>query len=454
MTAVSYLWAGAATTSSLQAVFCLDGSASVRAAFSTTADFAAPTYSGTVSTDANNFARPGDVTGLTADTRYYYAAEIDGALDLTHVGRARTQPLAGTIRMTFGSCWAGTGQGGATTPDHPVGAAVAAQDAHVHLFLGDLGYPNNVLASETPYRTNYALLHSSPNFALMASSVAFDYVWDDHDFGPDNSNSTAAGRTQAATVYRQAVPHHPLSDTGAIYHAFDAGPSVRVVVTDLRYYRSPDTDPDGPDKTMLGATQKQWLKDEWLAAKNAGKLIVWCSSSVWCIDGAYTTQGINADGDHWGAFTTERAELDDFRSENDVTDIMILFGDSHSIEYRLAVDYSAAQNVPAPCYGAAAYSRTPAYRPAAWDATSAPSDADGHYGAIEITPHPTGGWTVAADFHEVDVSTGADSIAFSAPEVSFSLAPPPLEAGLYAIEVDGEPMAVSIDGVPYYVQYG
>lgn len=445
MTAVSYVWCGAVTPTTAEPVFVLDGPATVRAVVSADADFTAPVYSSPVVADANNTARC-PVAGLSPGVRYYYAAEIGGTLDTVKVGRVWTAPVAGPLRLTFGSCWAGPGQGGATADyNHPVGAAVAAADPHLHIFDGDFGYPNNNTASATPYRTNYALMHSVPNVATMARSVGWILGYSDHDSGPDNANSTHVGVPFAASVYGQMAPHYTLPDTTATYQSVVLSEiGVRIIVTDHRRYRSPDANTDNSSKTQLGATQKQWLKDQWLAARNADQLIVWVTEQIWCIDGAFTTSGINADGDHWGAFSTERAELDNYRSVNGIRDMVILSGDGHQISYRNAVDYSTTQDVPVPCYSAAAYSRTAAFRPADWDQTSASSDADGHYGLLTISPQFGGGWAVDCEFHEVHPTTGDDSVAFAAPRQRFSVVDP----GLYT--VGG--LAVNVGGVPHYVQ--
>lgn len=451
MTGVSYMWCGAPTTTTLRPAFVLDGpAASVRGAFSRKPNMAPPlTYTAAVTPDAQHACQPGDATGLYPNTRYYYAAEVDGVLDRANVARAKTMPTLGRpLALTFGSCWAAPSQGSAHLPDHPVGNAIVAQHdagANLHIFAGDFGYPNINTNDPARYRANYAEMCGIPAVAAIARSCAWDLVWDDHDFGPDNSNRTAPGRASAAAVYRQVVPQFDLPDSaGAIYHAYNMTPDVRVITTDLRYYRSPDSDPDDASKTMLGAEQKAWLKEEWLAAKNAGQLIVWVNTQIWCIDGPYATQGLNADGDHWGTFSTERAELDNYRAANGITDMVILTGDAHQICYRTGTDYSTAKTVPTPVFAAAAYSRTPAYRSGAWEACSPPAEGDGHYGVLRIARGESGGHLVDCDFHLVDPATGADTIEFSAPQQRFGMA----TAGLYSIGGQG----ANVGGGPQLVR--
>lgn len=421
---VNYLWCGAPTSSSLRPVVVLTASAtSVRVAFSKNSDLSQPIWSSSVTPDSLFACRPGSVSGLDSDTRYYYAAEIDGVLDTVNVARARTlPPYRAPLKITFGSCWAATGQQYHGVENHPVGSAVAAQHdagANMHLFAGDMGYLDDQIADPNPYNDNFIKLHAMPHFKNMARAAAWDCVWDDHDFGGNDSNSGFSNKVLAASSWRQFVPNYDLPVSDAIYHSFNVTPEVRVVVTDLRYFRDNDTVTDGPAKTMMGATQKAWLKDQWLSAKNAGQLIIWVTSSMWCIDGSYGSQGTNADGDGWWRFVDERTELDNFRAANGITDMIILTGDGHQIAYRNRCDYSDSKTVPVPTYAAAAYSRRPAFRPAAWDRTSTPMEGDGHYGMLVITPLPLRGWNVSCEFHRVDVVTGQDRVEF-ATDTSFS----------------------------------
>jgi hypothetical protein len=450
MPAVAYMWCGRPAVSSLQPRFVLDGAGTVRAAVSATADFAAPVYSAAVATDAQFVAKTAPVTGLAAGTRWYYAPEINGTLDLSNVGRARTLPASGPLRVTFGSCWSGPGQTGVTsTPDHPVGAAVAAKDADLHIFHGDMGYPDIGVNDQTLFRANYALMHGLANFRTMMRNLTFDYIPSDHDATPNNGDSTSPGLPAFQTVYRQVIPSHDLPDTTGVYHSFTSGDGrVRFVSTDLRSYRTPNSATDNTAKTMLGTVQKQWLKDQWLAAKQAGQLIVWVSEQIWCIDGTYVTSGINTDNDHWGAFTTERAELDNYRASNGIKNMVILCGDGHQISYRRNVDYSTAGGVGVPVYSAAAYSRTQAYRPGAWEQTSAAADADGHYALMTVTPLAGAGFDVGVEFHDVSTA-GVDVVAFSAPSVQLGVPAP----GTYAVRTSDGKLAVPLKaGVRNYIQ--
>lgn len=93
---------------------------------------------------------------------------------------------------------------------------------------------------------------------------------------------------------------------------------------DTRFQRTPDTAPDTADKTMLGATQKQWLKNSLATSTAAWKIIVSTVSA-----NKHSRPG---NIDHWGSFVTEANELKDFLAAdpNLADSTVMVTGDLHS----------------------------------------------------------------------------------------------------------------------------
>jgi alkaline phosphatase D len=125
-------------------------------------------------------------------------------------------------------------------------------------------------------------------------------------------------------VYDQAVPHYKLATSaGPIYQSFRVG-RCQFIMTDLRSKRDKSNQWNYVGKTMMGAEQKAWFKQEILKA-NADPtvaLIFWVTSVPW--------GGAPASDDHWAAYNDERMELADFFKANSVTRLFLLFGDEHS----------------------------------------------------------------------------------------------------------------------------
>jgi alkaline phosphatase D len=84
------------------------------------------------------------------------------------------------------------------------------------------------------------------------------YTYDDHDI---LKNDAWPGQTYGALTWEEGVsifaeqtPRSPLP-----YRTFRHGKDVQIWVVEGRQYRSANTNPDGPAKTILGAEQKAWL---------------------------------------------------------------------------------------------------------------------------------------------------------------------------------------------------
>lgn len=260
------------------------------------------------------------MTDLKPDTAYYYAFEVAGTVDRSKQGQFRTltdRPFSFTFAV--GSC----AQTGST---HRVFDTIRAHEPLFLLHTGDLHYADITENDLGLYQAALRAALTAPPQAALYRSAPVVYIWDDHDYGPNNSDATAPGREAARLTYQQYVPHYPLAageGNVALYHAFTVG-RVRFIVTDLRSERTPNFAPDDASKSMLGETQKLWLKQELLAAKGRYKLIVLVSSVPWIAPS-------QAGADHWGGFSRERQEIADFIESNDIQGMLMLSGDAHML---------------------------------------------------------------------------------------------------------------------------
>ncbi|MBM3866040.1 MAG: alkaline phosphatase family protein [Verrucomicrobia bacterium] len=280
--------------------------------------------------------------GLKSATSYHYS--VGGA-----AGRVSTLPPRGPASFTLAlSSCSGTGSA------HEVFRAIAAHAPLFFLHMGDLHYEDIAVNDAAVFHAAIDRALTSPTQGILFRSTAVNYMWDDHDFGPNNSNRASPSREASRRVYREVVPHHPLviGENGPVYHAFSVG-RVRFILTDLRSERSPLTVPNGPARSMLGPAQKAWLKAELLAARNTHALTVWVNSVPWI--GADTGSEYE---DRWTGFVTERAELSAFLEEHGVRNLCVLSGDAHM----LAID-DGANNL----YGPSGRPLFPVFQAAALD---------------------------------------------------------------------------------------
>ncbi|MFQ5607549.1 MAG: alkaline phosphatase D family protein, partial [Candidatus Zixiibacteriota bacterium] len=204
------------------------------------------------------------------------------------------------------------------------------------------------------FRNAFQFVLNSATQSALHRSTPIEYIWDDHDYGPNNSDSTARGRQAARLTYREYVPHYPLAERdpfGAIYHSFTIG-RARFIVCDARSARSPAGATDDAEKTMLGKTQKAWFKRQLLDARNRGQLIVWANSLPWI--------GTNGD-DGWYRYTHERRELANFIKDSLITRLCMISGDAHmtAIDDGANSDYADGGGAGFPVMHAAPLHRTP-----------------------------------------------------------------------------------------------
>ncbi|ETW04391.1 hypothetical protein H310_04674 [Aphanomyces invadans] len=267
-------------------------------------------------------------TGLTPGASIAYEIRYDESTVVKRSARSvRLPPSPGapvSFKFAFSSC-------ADEDSDPEVFQQIASHDPQFFVHMGDLHYANLEVNDVNAFRGAYESMFASPaGQAMLKMELPMAYMWDDHDFGPDNSDSTAPGRPASLLAYREYVPHYPLhrpnDPLDTIQQVFTIG-RVRFIVTDLRSQRTPNDAPDVPSKTILGADQKQWFKDQVRAATTSTDvgLIVWVNTMPW-ID----------DERKWGHFTHEQKDLVAFFATQDLVSVplVIISGDAHM----LAVD--------------------------------------------------------------------------------------------------------------------
>jgi alkaline phosphatase D len=257
------------------------------------------------------------IDGLKPATKYFYAVALDGAAAM-----ARPYPSfvtapeagkAGKTRIAFSSC---TGRYGYLTA--AIWAEMSARTRFdLLLMLGDNHYADST--APEPQRRAYYDHRQTLGYAEITRRVPTYAIWDDHDFGPNDSGASAEGKEISLRTFQQfwANPSYGQNDDPGIYYKFSRG-DIDFFMLDSRYHRSANRMVDEGTKTMLGARQLAWLKREVLASRAKVKFIA-CGSE-W---------EKNGHADSWTSFPRERDEIFGFLRENDVQGVILLSGDRH-----------------------------------------------------------------------------------------------------------------------------
>ena len=264
------------------------------------------------------FAATIEVTGLRAATRYFYDVQLDGEVVTPRPAAsfvtAPAPGAAGKLRFAFVSCVGYRGYMAAAG----WGEMAEQRNFDLVLMLGDNHYANT--SDLAKQRADYTMHRKVAGFRELAAQVPFVGIWDDHDFGPNNSDGTLPGKENSLRAFKEfwanaafGEPENP-----GCYHRFSRG-DVDFFMLDVRYYRSPDNAPkDDPGKTMLGAKQMEWLKRELKASKAKVKFIAAGSE--------FQTNGTE---DSFAVYAAERRALLDFLKAEIGDGVVFLSGDRH-----------------------------------------------------------------------------------------------------------------------------
>jgi alkaline phosphatase D len=265
---------------------------------------------------SNDFTAVTVVDGLSPATSYYYRLRIDGVLDRYQPlpYRTRTAPRGrSAFRAAFGSCARLQ-----IDTEQRIFSVAQALEPDLMFFIGDNIYADSTApeALADLYRRQREIERVKP----LIRSVPSLAIWDDHDFGINDSDRTNPIREQSLRLFRQywANPSGGLPNTPGIFFKYAYG-GVDFFFLDGRYYRDPGDAPDGPGKTMLGAEQKAWLKDALRDSRAPFKVLV--------SGGGFSKAESN--GDSWAVYRNERDEIFDFIRDNRIDGVFGISGDSH-----------------------------------------------------------------------------------------------------------------------------
>lgn len=298
---------------------------------------------------------------LRPDRPYWY--RFHTATAQSPVGRFRTLPPPDSrapVRIGVYSC-----------QDYENGfyaahRAMAAEDLHLVVCVGDYIYeraaPGGVRQDRTgtngdgeaqtlaEYRQKYRLYQSDPDLQAMHASHAHLAFWDSHDVetvegpSPDVDQYGKARRVPLAERTRAGMlaflEHLPQRHPRArvpIYRTLRIGRTAELLLTDETLHHSPYPcafsfppqpcpQADDPALTMLGATQKAWLKDRLRASQATWKLYLGGTMMM----GLELGQGRPFNVAQWDGFRAERQELCEFLLAEGVRDVVRLSGDIHT----------------------------------------------------------------------------------------------------------------------------
>lgn len=284
---------------------------------------------------ARDFPHTGTVTlsGLRPNALVHYEVRVDGrtvparaaqvfyTMPAEHP-RANDSTRVAGFSVAFGSC-IHPGR----LPSQPIFSRALQVRPRAFLFIGDINYmpgrdegygSDRETVRYTMAGYHREIRHVADVRALMASTPSYG-IWDDHDYGPNNSDRTFAWRDDTLHMHTRywANPGAGTADTKGVFHSFRIA-DVEFFMMDDRYHRDPN---DAEDRrTMFGDGQVAWLKAGLEASTATFKVIANGNSSVVSGKGGREL---------WDNFGTERDDFLKWMFDAGIEGVFFLAGDWH-----------------------------------------------------------------------------------------------------------------------------
>jgi hypothetical protein len=306
------------------------------------------------------------ISGLDPATQYYYwlkhnitneyinyTTHTEG-YNFKYLGAFKTYPVSSSA-YSFSASFASCQQ---SVTISTIFEKISNYNPNIFIHMGDMNYwdgatePSSSANYEDAYETTIAsgsayigpndgniYSGSIPNYVpKMLRTVPLNYVWDDHDYGENNSDAGHIDKANASQAYRLMFPHYPLSasfqsyysgstlvEHQPIYHTFKIG-RIKFIVTDNRSERMPATNTDNQSKIVWSQSQEDWFKTH--ITDTTCPVKIWVNSFPW--EGDDTRTGWTGD-DGWEKYTTYRKKIAHYISENtgSIGKLMIFSGDAH-----------------------------------------------------------------------------------------------------------------------------
>ena len=292
------------------------------------------------------------VAGLNPATQYFYRLVYGpNRVDVMRgeVRRFKTLPAPesdATVSFCMGSCMnyysfmSGVANGGgpvtATEEDKRLGypsfAAMRQLNPDFFIGTGDIVYydhPAKKAAQTLPeLHRKWHEQFRLPRLVQFFGQTPAYWSKDDHDFRFNDADLRGQKLPDAVTgiqLFRQQMPIVSSNDDQTpTYRTHRVNKHVQLWFVEGRDFRSPNRDPDGPDKSIWGVDQKRWLKATLKESDATWKIIVTPTPMVGPDSARKTDNHTNP-----GGFRHEADEFFAWLNTESITNVITFCGDRH-----------------------------------------------------------------------------------------------------------------------------
>ena len=197
---------------------------------------------------------------------------------------------------------------------------IANEQADFMVWLGDNIYLREVdWDSRSGIYHRYSHTRQVPQLQKLMSSMHHYAIWDDHDYGPNDSDWTYWNKDITLEAFKDfwANPNYGVGGTEGITGTFWWN-DCQFFMLDNRWYRTPQA----KDGQILGEEQLKWLIDALRVSKANFKFV--------CVGGQVVSDF--AKYENHAVYADERAALLEAIDKYDIENVVFLNGDRHSSE--------------------------------------------------------------------------------------------------------------------------
>jgi alkaline phosphatase D len=288
-----------------------------------------------VNTNADSFFTALLIARVTPGQQYDYRIFIDGQLvEKDYPLTFQSQPLwqhrhdAPDFSFVIGSCNY-VNELEVDRPGKPYGGEyfifdeIYKDDPDFMVWMGD-----NTYLREVDWNSKSGIVHryshTRPLIELqpLLGSVHQYAIWDDHDYGPDNSDRSFWMKDFSLEVFKKFWTNPNYGPGGGTSGTFFWN-DVQFFMLDNRWFRTPNnlkTD----QREFLGEQQLQWLIDALSTSEAPFKFIV--------VGSQVLNPVVEEWSENYAKYDEERQKLFDAIRENDIKGVFFLTGDRHFAE--------------------------------------------------------------------------------------------------------------------------
>lgn len=282
-----------------------------------------------------DFAQTIVIENLEPGSTYQYQVLLGGKAALPAPLQFKTRPLwqwrtdAPDFKVALGSCAyvnetsydrPGSSYGGG----YEIFDAMAASRPDLTLWLGDNVYFREAdFDSRSGMSSRYRHDRGLPELEKLLRTGEHAAIWDDHDYGMNDANSSFVFKAHARKLFKRYWPNTGDEDT--------ALPGIQTVVSfndadffllDDRWYRDNDRMQGVANKGLFGPAQLRWLQNALLASTSKFKIIA--------SGGQLLNEHNKYEG--WNNFPEERKQFLEWLEEANINGVLLLSGDRHHTE--------------------------------------------------------------------------------------------------------------------------